>query len=92
MTAARMAGSQRIRRHWHATQRDRGCESDESFFVKHVILLLWFKQKFVCEYIDNAGSPPKVARHEDTFACEIATRFALIAHVWITHVWIADVC
>jgi hypothetical protein len=40
MTAARMAGSQRIRRHWHATQRDRGRESDESFFVKHVILLL----------------------------------------------------
>jgi hypothetical protein len=41
MTTARVAGSQRIRRHWHATQRDRGREGDESFFVKHVILLLW---------------------------------------------------
>jgi hypothetical protein len=84
MTAARMAGSQRIRRHWHATQRDRGRESDESFFVNHVILLLWlwFKQKSVCDYKDNAGSPLKVARHKDTFACQIATRFALIARVW----------
>ena len=44
MTAILMAGGQRIRRHWHATQRDRGCESDQSFFVKHVILLLWFKR------------------------------------------------
>jgi hypothetical protein len=34
-----MAGSQRIRRHRHATERDRGRESDEGFFVKHVILL-----------------------------------------------------
>src|SRR5580693_7361575 len=41
MTAARMARSQRIGRHWHATQRDRGREGDESFSVKHVILLLW---------------------------------------------------
>jgi hypothetical protein len=40
-----MAGSQRIRRHWHATQRNRGRESDESFFVKHVILLLRFQTK-----------------------------------------------
>jgi hypothetical protein len=36
---ARMAGSQRIRRYWHATQRDRGREGDESFLLKHVILL-----------------------------------------------------
>ena len=41
MTTAWMAGRQRIRRHRHATQRDRGREGDESFFVKHVILLLW---------------------------------------------------
>jgi hypothetical protein len=40
-----MAGSQRIRRHWHATQRNRGRESDESFFVKHVSLLLRFQTK-----------------------------------------------
>jgi len=81
MPGARMAGSQRIRRHWHATQRDCGREGDESFFVKHVILLLslWFKQKFVCDCKDNAGSPPKVARHKDTFACQIVMRFALIA-------------
>jgi hypothetical protein len=39
MTIILMAGGQRIRCHWHATQRDRGCESDQSFFVKHVILL-----------------------------------------------------
>src|SRR5580692_10205555 len=38
-----MAGSLRIRRRWHATQRNRGRESDESFFVKHVILLLRFQ-------------------------------------------------
>jgi hypothetical protein len=50
---ARMAGSQRICRHWHATQRDRSREGDESFFVKHVILLC-FKQKFVCDCTDNA--------------------------------------
>ena len=43
MTTILMAGSQRIRCHWHATQRDRGRESDQSFFVKHVILLC-FKQ------------------------------------------------
>jgi hypothetical protein len=78
MTIILMACSQRIRRHWHATQRDRGCKSDESFFVKHVILLC-FKQKFVCDYNGNAGSPPKVARHKDTFACQTAMRFALIA-------------
>jgi hypothetical protein len=36
MTAARVAGSQRIRRHRHATQRDRGREGDESLFVQHV--------------------------------------------------------
>jgi hypothetical protein len=35
MTIILMAGSQRIRRHWHATQRNRGRESDESFFVQH---------------------------------------------------------
>jgi hypothetical protein len=87
MTIILMAGSQRIRRHWHATQRDRGCESDQSFFAKHVILLC-FKQKFVCDCTDNAGSPPKVARHKDTFACQIATRFALIASVWFNcRVW-----
>jgi hypothetical protein len=40
MTIILMAGSERIGRHWHATQRDRGREGDESFFVKHVILLL----------------------------------------------------
>jgi len=45
MTTILMAGSQRTRRHRHATQRDRGRESDESFFVKHVILLC-FKQNF----------------------------------------------
>jgi hypothetical protein len=45
MTTILMAGSQRIRRHRHATQCDRGCESDQSFFVKHVILPLWLKQK-----------------------------------------------
>ena len=50
---AGMAGSQRIRRHWHATQRDRGREGDESLFVKHVILLC-FKQKFVCDCTGNA--------------------------------------
>jgi hypothetical protein len=72
-----MAGSQRIRRHWHATERDRGGESDESFFVKHVILLC-FKQNFVCDCTGNAGSSPKVARHRDTFACQSAMRFALI--------------
>jgi hypothetical protein len=53
MTTILMAGSQRIRRHWHATQRDRGCESDKSFSLKHVILLC-FKQKFVCDCTDNA--------------------------------------
>jgi len=85
---ARMAGSQRIRRHWHATQRDRGREGDESFFVKHVILLC-FKQKFVCDCTDNARSRPRVARQRDTFACQAAMRFALIAHVsFIAHVWL----
>jgi hypothetical protein len=78
MTIILMACSQRIRRHRHATQRDRGCESDKSFFVKHVILLC-FKQKSVCDCNGNAGSPPKVARHKDTFACQAAMRFALIA-------------
>jgi hypothetical protein len=52
MTIILMAGSQRIRRHRHATQRDRGREGDESFFVKHVILLC-FKQKFVCDCTGN---------------------------------------
>ena len=61
MTIILMACSQRIRRHRHATQRDRGCESDKSFFVKHVILLC-FKRKFVCDCNGNAGSPLKVAR------------------------------
>ena len=56
MTAILMAGSQRIRRHWHATDGDRSRESDESFFVKHVILLC-FKQKFVCDCADNPRSP-----------------------------------
>jgi hypothetical protein len=51
MTTTWMAGSERIRRHWHATQRDCGRESDESFSVKHVSLLFWFKQKFVCVYM-----------------------------------------
>jgi hypothetical protein len=78
MTTILMAGSQRIRRHWHATDGDRSRESDESFFVKHVILLC-FKQKFVCDWNANTGPPLKVARHKDTFACRIATRFALIA-------------
>jgi hypothetical protein len=83
-----MAGSQRIRRHWYATQRDRGREGDESFFVKHVILLC-FKQKFVCDCTDNARSRPRVARQRDTFACQAAMRFALIAHVsFIAHVWL----
>ena len=82
MTAARMAGSQRIRRHWHATQRDRGREGDESFFVKHVILLLWLKQKFVCDCTDNARSLQRVARQRDTFACQTAMRVALIARDW----------
>jgi len=58
-----MAGSQRICRHWHATQRDRSREGDESFFVKHVILLC-FKQKFVCDCTDNARSRPRVARQK----------------------------
>jgi hypothetical protein len=52
MATILMAGSQRIRRHWHATQRDRGGESDKSFFAKHVILLC-FKQTFVCDCADN---------------------------------------
>jgi hypothetical protein len=78
MTIILMAGSQRIRCHRYATQRDCGCESDESFFVKHVILLC-FKQKSVCDCNDNAGPPPKVAGHKDTFACQTAMRFALIA-------------
>jgi hypothetical protein len=56
MTVILMAGSQRTRRHRHATQRDRGRESDQSFFVKHAILLC-FKQKFVCDCTDNARSP-----------------------------------
>jgi hypothetical protein len=48
MTIILMAGSEHIRRHRDATQRNRGREGDESFFVKHVILLC-FKQKFVCD-------------------------------------------
>jgi hypothetical protein len=76
-----MAGSERIRRHRHATQRDRGREGDQSFFVKHVILLC-FKQKFVCDWTDNVPSRPRVARQRDTFACEPAVRFALIAAAW----------
>jgi hypothetical protein len=83
MTTILMAGSQRIRRHWHATQRDRGCESDKSFFVKHVILLC-FKQKFVCDCTDNTGSPLRVARHRDTFACETAMCFALVVHALLS--------
>jgi hypothetical protein len=74
MTVILMAGSERIRRHRHATQRDRGREGDQSFFVKHVILLLWLKQKFVCDCTDNAPSPPRVARQRDTFACQTAMR------------------
>jgi hypothetical protein len=42
--AADMAGSQRTCGDGHATERDRGSESDECF-MKHVILLLWLKQK-----------------------------------------------
>jgi hypothetical protein len=90
MTAARMAGSQRIRRHWHATDCDCGRKSDKGFFVKHVILL-WFKQKFVCDcqkFVcdcnDNVRSPPRVARQRDTFACQATMRFALIAHAWFS--------
>jgi hypothetical protein len=45
MATILMAGSQGIRRHRHATQRDRGGESDQSFFVKHVILLLMAQTK-----------------------------------------------
>jgi hypothetical protein len=87
MTTILMAGSQRIRCHWHATQRDRGRESDQSFFVKHVILLC-FKQNYVCDCDGNAVSRAKVARDKDTFACQIATRFALIVRVWFScHVW-----
>jgi hypothetical protein len=41
MTTILMAGSQRTRRHGHATQRDRSREGDQSFFVKHVILLVF---------------------------------------------------
>jgi hypothetical protein len=78
MTTILMAGSQRTRRHRHATQRDRGSESDQSFLVNHVILLC-FKQKFVCDCIHNVRPPPRVARQRDTFACEPAMRFALIA-------------
>jgi hypothetical protein len=48
MTTILMVGSQRICRHWHATQRDRSREGDQSFLVNHVILLC-FKQKFVCD-------------------------------------------
>jgi hypothetical protein len=81
MTIILMAGSQRIRRDRHATQRDRGCESDQSFFVKHVILLLWFKE-LIREYAGNAGSPQRVARQTDTFACLTTMRVALIACAW----------
>ena len=56
MTIILMAGSQRIRRHRHATQRDRGCESDQSFFVKHVILLLWFKRNL---FVTAATTPDR---------------------------------
>jgi hypothetical protein len=82
MTAILMAGSQRIRRHRHTTQRDRSREGDQSFFVKHVILLLSLKQKFVCDCTDNARSPPRVARQRDTFACQTRMSFALIARAW----------
>jgi hypothetical protein len=63
-----MAGSQRIRRRWHATEGDRSSESDECF-MKHLILLLWLKQKSVCDCDGNAGLPPRVASRADTFAC-----------------------
>jgi hypothetical protein len=63
MTIILMACSERIRRHWHATQRDRGCESDKSFFVKHVILLC-FKQKFVCDCADNVPLRPRLQGNE----------------------------
>jgi hypothetical protein len=46
--------------------------------VKHVILLC-FKQRFVCDWIDNTRPPLRVARQTDTFACQTTTRFALIA-------------
>lgn len=81
MTAWMAAGSQRIRRHWHATQRDCGREGDESFLVKHVILLC-FKQKYVCDCTDNARSRPRVARQRHTFACQAAMRFASIARAF----------
>jgi hypothetical protein len=45
MTTAWMAGSERACRHWHATQRHCGRQSDEGLFVKHANLLLCFKQK-----------------------------------------------
>jgi hypothetical protein len=47
MTTAWMAGSRRIRRHWHATQRDRSREGDESLFVQHVSLLCFKQNLFV---------------------------------------------
>jgi hypothetical protein len=80
MTTAWMAGSRRIRRHWHATQRDRSREGDESLFVQHVSLLC-FKQKFVCDCSDNARSRLGLQGIKDTFACETAMRFTLVGHV-----------
>jgi hypothetical protein len=46
MTAAAswMAGSQRIRRKWHATESGRGSESDECS-MKHVTLLVYGSNK-----------------------------------------------
>jgi hypothetical protein len=49
-----MAGGYRIRRHWHATEPGRSSESDECF-MKHLILLIWLKQKICCEENDNAS-------------------------------------
>jgi hypothetical protein len=44
---SRMAGSERIRRHWHASERGRDRESQECF-MKQVSLLLNLKQKVLC--------------------------------------------
>ncbi|MGA8499532.1 MAG: hypothetical protein WB764_28895 [Xanthobacteraceae bacterium] len=77
MTTILMAGSQRIRRHWHATQRDRRCESDESFFVKHVILLC-SKQKAVCDCTDNVDRRQGLQGKGTHLRVRRAMRFALI--------------
>ena len=77
MTTILMAGSQRVRRHWHATQRDRRCESDESFFVKHVILLC-SKQKAVCDCTDNVDRRQGLQGKGTHLRVRRAMRFALI--------------